>query len=113
MGDIESKEDIKLVVDLFYKRVMDNPVLAPVFKENIKDWDKHLERMYNFWETLLLNKTSYHGSPFSAHANLPIDKSHVDAWVGLFSDIIDENFKGRAANQAKNFANMGIFLHKK
>ena|ERR1022692_459082 len=113
MGDIESKEDIKLVVDVFYKRVMDNPLLAPVFEKNIKDWNKHLQRMYNFWETLLLNETSYRGSPFAVHAQLPINKKHVDAWVGLFSEIIDENFKGRVANQAKNFAKMGIFLHKK
>jgi hemoglobin len=104
MKDIENKEDIKLLVDSFYGKVMKNDILSPIFKDVIKDWNLHLPRMYSFWGTLLISEMSYHGSPYAVHQNLPIDKKHFDEWVMLFNSTVDENFEGEVANQAKNFA---------
>ena len=114
MKDIEDKDDIKLLVDSFYGKVMKDDLLSPIFEDVIKDWDAHLPRMYSFWGTLLIGEMSYRGSPYSFHDKLPIQKVHFDEWVKLFIQATDENFEGLVAEQAKNFArtNAHIFESK-
>jgi len=104
MNDILNQDDIKTLVDSFYKKVMQNETLAPIFNASGIHWETHLPRMYSFWGTLLISEMSYHGSPFSGHANLPIDKTHFDEWVRLFIEAVSENFEGPVADQAKQFA---------
>ncbi|MDF2191660.1 hypothetical protein [Paraflavitalea sp. CAU 1676] len=45
-----------------------------------------------------------HGSPQQKHAPLPIDKTHFDRWISLFSEITDELFEGEKATAAKEKA---------
>ena len=68
------------------------------------NWDKHLDKMYRFWQTILLNKHNYKGSPFPPHANLPVDKTHFNRWISLFTESIDHNFTGEKAEEAKDRA---------
>lgn len=55
MKDIKNIEDIKLFVDEFYSKVSDDQLLSPIFGMRIEsgDWEKHLNRMYDFWNTVL------------------------------------------------------------
>ncbi|SFH13897.1 group III truncated hemoglobin [Pedobacter insulae] len=101
-ADILNLDDVKLLVDNFYGKVRDNSLLAPIFNEVIGDkWPIHLEKMYGFWQTLLLDTQAYAGSPFLKHAKLPIEKQHFDTWIKLFNETIDENFVGAKADEAK------------
>jgi hemoglobin len=76
--------------------------LAPIFNDKIQDrWPIHLEKMYRFWQTVLLNQHTYNGSPFVPHAKLPVDQHHFDRWLLLFYQTIDENFSGKKATEAK------------
>lgn len=94
-------EDIKLLVDSFYNKVRQNPALAPVFDERIKDnWSVHLEKMYRFWQTVLLEEHTYFGSPFVPHADLPVDESHFAEWMELFTQTVNELFTGEKAKEA-------------
>lgn len=94
--------DIKLLVDHFYGKVREDALLAPVFNERIKDkWPEHLSKMYRFWETVLLGNHTYQGSPFTPHANLPVERKHFDRWIELFYKTIDDYFAGGAAEEAK------------
>ena len=63
-ADILNRCDIKLLVDSFYEEVQKDVLLGGIFQVVINDWKKHLEKMYTFWETVLLGEHSYHGSPF-------------------------------------------------
>jgi hemoglobin len=104
--DIEGLEDIKLLVNNFYDKVKLDEVLSPIFNERIKDnWPQHLEKMYTFWETVLLNEHSYFGSPFPPHANLPIEGMHFQRWLQLFGITIEELFAGEKAKEAQWRAN--------
>jgi hemoglobin len=77
--DILNLADVKTLVDDFYTRVRDNELLSAVFNAVIKDnWQAHLEKMYGFWQTILLETPAYSGSPFLKHAKLPIAKEHFD-----------------------------------
>jgi len=106
MNDIKNKDDIKKLVDLFYDKVNTDNQLSIIFNEVAKvDWEHHLEKMYRFWETMLLNEMSYKGSAYKVHEKLPIAKEHFQAWLGLFSETIKENFQGPVAEDAIKTAN--------
>jgi len=102
VNDITSLDDIKLFVDAFYTQVQQDQLIGPIFNSVIQDrWPVHLEKMYGFWQTVLLNERAYSGSPFPPHAKLPIEKQHFDRWLKLFNSTIDINFKGDKADEAK------------
>ncbi|WP_185140175.1 group III truncated hemoglobin [Reichenbachiella versicolor] len=101
-NDISTEEDIKLMVDSFYARVNENPLLSDVFNGFAKvDWDSHLPRMYQFWEGLILGKQGFKGNPFAVHQPLPINKEHFEQWIGLFVENIDALFEGEVTEQTK------------
>jgi hemoglobin len=100
--EILTLEDIKLLVDTFYDRIRTDQLLAPIFNERIQDrWHVHLEKMYKFWQTVLLEEHTYFGSPFMPHAQLPVDHKHFAAWLSLFNKTVDELFTGAKADEAK------------
>lgn len=100
--DILTLEDIKTLVDAFYEKVRQDELLAPIFDERIQDrWPQHLEKMYAFWQTVLLDERTYPGSPFPPHAQLPVDHSHFQRWMELFILTADTLFQGEKAYEAK------------
>lgn len=100
--DILNLDDVKLLVNDFYGKVRDNALLAPIFNSVIGDnWPVHLEKMYGFWQTLLLDTPAYSGSPFLKHAKLPIQAEHFDTWMRLFNETVDSHFTGAKADEAK------------
>jgi hemoglobin len=101
-NDILKLEDVKVLVDAFYAKVQQDELLAEIFNNKIQDnWPVHLDKMYRFWQTVLLYEHTYSGSPFPPHAHLPVDVSHFDRWLKLFFETIDENFTGEKAEEAK------------
>ncbi|WP_207425907.1 group III truncated hemoglobin [Pedobacter sp. SYSU D00535] len=100
--DITERADIELMLNNFYGRVRNNELLGPIFNSRIGDrWPEHLDKMYRFWETVLLNEHSYGGSPFLPHASMQIDASHFAIWKSLFIATVDQLFAGPTANTAK------------
>jgi len=102
MQDIQNLDDIKQMVNSFYDKVQKDTFIGPIFNEKIQDrWTIHLEKMYGFWQTVLLDVHAYSGSPFPPHAQLPINKEHFDRWMEIFTQNIDEQFVGPIADEAK------------
>jgi len=100
--DIETIEDIKKLVDSFYGKIREDQSLADIFNNIIQDrWSEHLEKMYRFWQTVLLEEHTYFGSPFVPHAKLPVNKEHFEKWLELFYATVDEYFIGELAEKAK------------
>ncbi len=100
--DIINITDIKLLVDSFYEKVREDKLLKDIFNNKIEDrWPQHLEKMYRFWQTVLFEEHTYHGSPFLPHAQLPVSKEHFDRWLKLFYEAVDELFVGEKAEKAK------------
>ena len=104
--EIETPEDIKLLVDEFYIKVRKDALLANVFNTILRDnWLEHLEKMYGFWQTVLFHEVAYRGNPFAHHVNLPAQEEHFNRWLFLFTETVDENFRGDKALEAKMRAN--------
>ena len=100
--DIHNIEDIKLLVNIFYARIRSDNLLKDIFNSKIEDrWSEHLEKMYRFWQTVLLEEHTYHGSPFVPHAKLPVEQEHFEQWIRLFNATVDELFTGEKATRAK------------
>tara|TARA_B100000965_G_C19591878_1_gene758331 strand:- start:1842 stop:2225 length:384 start_codon:yes stop_codon:yes gene_type:complete len=100
--EIATITEIKMLVDTFYDKVRRDDLLAEIFEEKIGDrWGEHLEKMYRFWQTVLLAEHTYYGSPFSPHSSLPVDQSHFERWIALFYKTVDELFEGEKAEEAK------------
>lgn len=102
MKDIENRRDIELMVDTFYGVIQKDDILGPIFNGTIKDnWPRHLDTMYRFWQTMLLQKYIYNGSPFAPHRKLPIEAHHFERWLHHFNKAIDTNFSGKITDEAK------------
>lgn len=99
--DIINIDDIIIFVDSFYDKVRNDGVIGPIFNNTITNWQTHLDKMYQFWNTVLFGVAGYKGNPFAKHAPLPINKKHFDSWLTLFNQTIDENFEGIVASDVK------------
>ncbi|GJM28392.1 MAG: hypothetical protein DHS20C17_10270 [Cyclobacteriaceae bacterium] len=100
--EIVKLDQIKLMVNSFYDKVRSDALLAPIFNRQIGNkWPHHLEKMYRFWQTVLLSEHTYYGSPFTPHAKLPVGQEHFDRWLELFNHTIDEHFTGEKAREAR------------
>lgn len=100
--EITTLKEIHQLVDTFYGKVRKDELLADIFNVVIQNnWPAHLEKMYRFWQTVLLGEHTYYGNPFAPHIKLPIQREHFDRWKQLFKQTVDENFIGEKAEEAK------------
>ena len=74
----------------FYDRVRTDPLLGPVFADQITDWGPHLEKMVDFWSSVALMTGRYHGAPMPKHLPLPVEGAHFDRWLDLFRQTAHE-----------------------
>ncbi|GIZ07533.1 group III truncated hemoglobin [Flavobacterium sp. UMI-01] len=115
LPDITTLDDIKLLVNTFYDKVQKDDLIGPIFNQKIGHrWAEHLEKMYRFWQTILLEVHSYSGSPFPPHKHLPVEKEHFNRWMEIFTDTVNALFEGTIADEAKLRAkNMAEMFHYK
>ena len=112
MNDIRSRDDVKILVDGFYTKVLADELLAPVFSHiNLPD---HLPTMYDFWSSLLFGDKTYTGNPLQKHLSLPLQPAHFTRWLHLFTETVNENFSGDKAVEIQDRARSiaGVFQHK-
>lgn len=105
MKDLQTREDIELLVNRFYDKVVQDPDIGGFFNDIAKvDWSLHLPKMYAFWESILFGQMTYKGNPMQKHFPInelkAIEKPHFDRWLLLWSDTISENFEGKIADMA-------------
>jgi len=105
MTDLQTTDDVKLLVDEFYGKVREDDLLDPIFNGFAHvDWAAHLPKMYAFWNAMILGIQGYAGRPFPPHVPLPVSREHFQRWVGLFHATVDEHFAGENAQRAKDVA---------
>lgn len=83
-------EMIDRLVRAFYARARRDPLLGPIFERNVGDWEAHFARMRDFWSSVALMSSRYHGQPMAAHLPLPIDTPHFNRWLELFAATAQE-----------------------
>jgi truncated hemoglobin YjbI len=81
-----TEASIREMVDKFYARVREDPVLSPIFESQLAGkWDQHMPRMYAFWTKVLLGTGEFQANVFGKHMALNgIGKDHFVRWLALF-----------------------------
>lgn len=106
MNDIESRADIETLINAFYTKVRQNPVIGYIFNDIAKvNWEAHLPKMYSFWGSMLLSEQSYSGNPMNKNIALSkltvMSEKEFSEWILLFNKTVDELFIGDKAIEAK------------
>lgn len=110
--EINTREDVSFLVHTFYGKIRNDQVLGPIFNKVIKDWDDHLEKLTDFWESNLLYVRKYFGNPMLSHisadrkTNYGLESKHFGLWLNLWYQTLDEYFEGSTAQLARDRARM-------
>lgn len=109
MKDIENQEDLYLLVDEFYKKLLADPSISYIFTDVVKiKIQEHLPILVTFWSQAILGTGGYTKNLTEIH--LDIDKKEhltpelFQIWLGHFNNTVDEHFKGAKAEQIKTQA---------
>jgi len=80
---------IEQLVRGFYAKIRVHERLGPIFAERIADddWESHLNRMMDFWSSLMLTTGRYSGRPMPLHLALKsVRPEDFDIWLKLFEE---------------------------
>ncbi len=104
--DIVTRADIVRLVNGFYTAVRADALLGPIFDDVARtDWDVHLPKMHDFWETVLFGRSVFHGNPLAVHLDLAarvrLGDREFGRWLDLFHRQVDALFAGPVAEHAK------------
>jgi hemoglobin len=107
--DIRNREDIAALINAFYEKVKVNPTIGHFFTDVVKvDWQKHLPKMYDFWEGIVFGSSDYTGNPINVHKAVhslhKLSKPDFEEWLKLFTQTVDEMYEGGKAELIKQRA---------
>ena len=97
--DIETREELEAFLWGFYKKAFADELIGRFFIEVVPlDLETHVPIIANFWESVVFNKPSYRRNVMEVHQHIhhlsKIKKEHLDRWVKIFTETLDERFEG-------------------
>lgn len=109
MGDLDRRAEIHDLVVGFYREVVFDDLLAPVFGEVAEvDWSHHIPKLIDYWCRILLGEPGYDGALLAAHQHVHALEAfrveHFDRWYTLWAQTIDTTWAGPTAERAKSHA---------
>lgn len=80
---------IRDFVHRFYAEVRIDPLLGPIFDRAIGGaWDEHLNKLWDFWSSVLLMTGRFKGTPMAVHVGIPdIGAPHFQRWLDIFERV--------------------------
>lgn len=109
MNDITVRQDLELIMDAFYHKLLTDESISYIFTDVAKiDLRAHLPHIVDFWEQNILNTGSYRKDVLKIHLDLNsksrLTQSHFHTWLSHLNNTIDANFSGRRAELMKTRA---------
>lgn len=107
--DIQGREDIRVLMEAFYTRLLADPSISYLFTDVAKiDMMEHIPVLVDFWDSVLFQSDSYRKNAMQPHMVLhqqsPLQKHHFQTWLSHFNSTVDELFEGETAFLAKQRA---------
>lgn len=96
-----TEDGIKILVDRFYGRIRADAELGPIFNAAISEeaWPAHLNKLCDFWSSVMLKTGRFNGNPPRKHMDLPpFPPELFDRWLKLFAESAKEIFSLPVAN---------------
>lgn len=109
MPDIQTQDDLYLLVDEFYKKLLADEQISYIFTEVVKiKIEEHLPILVTFWSQGILGTGGYSKNLTQIHLDIN-EKEYLSPelfkiWLNHFNNSVDENFKGEKAAQIKTQA---------
>jgi hemoglobin len=117
--DIRGRTEIVQLVNAFYTKVREDIPLGHVFDGVAKvNWETHLPKLYDFWDTVLFRAGTFRGNPMAAHLKL-LEETDMswplfERWLELFRNTVNELFEGENAGHIIRCAeDMARVIHSK
>jgi hemoglobin len=111
MNDIQTQDDLYLLVDEFYKKLFADERISYIFTEVIPihlHLEEHLQVLVKFWSQAILGTSGYQKNVMQMHLNIhqkeKLTNDHFSTWLKHFFAAVDENYKGTNAEKIKTQA---------
>lgn len=109
MNDIETKQDLEILLSKFYSKLLCDETISYIFTDVAKiDLESHLPKIIDFWNLSLLGKGDYSNNVMKIHLDLNaeenLNENHFKTWLNTFNLTVDENFSGKNAEIIKTKA---------
>lgn len=107
--DLSTRATIHDLVIRFYREIVFDDLLAPVFDEVAEaDWTIHIPNLIDYWCWIVLGTNRYHGSVTATHRRLhslqELEPAQCDRWYQLWCSTIDDSWTGPCAEKARTHA---------
>jgi hemoglobin len=100
----EQEAAIDRMVRLFYERALADPMLGPVFREAIHDWEGHIAIVRDFWSGAVHGTGRYTRNAFASHMKLQFEPEAFDHWIATFEGAANDALAPQDAAQAIRIA---------
>ncbi len=109
MNDIQTQDDLHLIVDEFYKKLLSDESISYIFTDVVKiHLEEHLPILVTFWSQAILGTGGYTNNLTQIHLDIN-EKEYLSPelfkiWLNHFNNTIDEHFKGENSEKIKTQA---------
>jgi hemoglobin len=109
MNDIQNQEDLYLLVDNFYKKLLSDQSIAYIFTDVLKiNILEHLPILVTFWSQAILGTGGYTNNLTQLHLDINskeyLSPELFKIWLNHFNTTVDEHFKGENSEKIKTQA---------
>lgn len=109
MNDIQNQDDLYLLVDEFYKLLLQDEKISYIFTEVVKiKLEEHLPILVTFWSQVLFDTGGYTNNLTQIHLDVNqkeyLSPELFKIWLAHFYTAVDLNFLGKKAEKIKTNA---------
>ena len=109
MKDIQNQDDLYLLVNDFYKKLLNDNSISYIFTDVVKiKLEEHLPILVTFWSQAIFGTGGYTNNLTQIHLDVNtkeyLSPELFKIWLHHFYTSVDENFKGEKAEQIKTQA---------
>lgn len=111
MKDIETREDLLLIMEKFYNKLLVDDTIKHFFTETTtvsQHLPEHFETLATFWEQALFLRGGYFKNMIEIHKKVhnqsPFSGEHYKTWLKHLFTTLDEYFSGPKAEQMKTMS---------
>jgi len=107
--DIQNQDDLYLLVNDFYKKLLNDNSISYIFTDVVKiKLEEHLPILVTFWSQAIFGTGGYTNNLTQIHLDVNtkeyLSPELFKIWLHHFYTSVDENFKGEKAEQIKTQA---------
>lgn len=105
--DIQNRDDLYAIVQLFYEKLFADKEMAPFFESfrEPNSLEKHLLVLVDFWDNILFYSGAYTKNAMTPHIEMdkkmPFKSHHFELWLTHFKSAVDSLFAGEQAEVIK------------